>query len=491
MRKHRGMKISVKLIITFLVIALFAGGVCVFGAIMISEVNEASNSTFSNYGNAQGYLGNIFGHFQMQRALLRDMVLARDPEKAVQVSQELAASDKVLMQNLDMFKATCITQEDKAVYSELSESVEAFRGVRDNLAVSCTEGDFDNAYQWILADSQAGAAAVEPASGTGADAVSEATQEDGAAADGTAAATGEVDVVASATVSANAKSAVENAMATGIARAESLLKEQSSRVYQAELGMIVLAAAAVALALVLGYVISRGIVRPLGTAAERLDRMAQGEDVEDVDPRRFKGELRIIAESINALRASLNMMLEDSYMLSQSAMAGQLSARADAGRHKGGYRRMIEGVNGTLDAMLGPIHETSAVLGEMAKGNLSVRVEGDYSGDHAEIKNALNDTIGTLSGYIHEISAVLGEMAHGNMDVGIESDYRGEFVSLKESINHIAESLNSVLSEINIAADQVAAGMRQVSDGNQEISSGAAEQAAAIEQLTASVSEIA
>lgn len=109
----------------------------------------------------------------------------------------------------------------------------------------------------------------------------------------------------------------------------------------------------------------------------------------------------------------------------------------------------------------------------------------------SRISNNLHLTVNTLKAYIEEISQTLSSITDGNLNVGIQSDYRGEFIALKDSINDIASSLSRVLSDINIAAEQVAAGTRQVSDGSQAISQGATEQAGAIEELTATVTQIA
>lgn len=110
---------------------------------------------------------------------------------------------------------------------------------------------------------------------------------------------------------------------------------------------------------------------------------------------------------------------------------------------------------------------------------------------YGRISDNLHLTVNTLRTYIEEISQTLAAMSAGNMSIGIESEYQGDFVAFKDSINSIAESLSHVLSDINIAAEQVASGTRQVSDGSQEISQGATEQASAIEELTATVTQIA
>ncbi|NLK72238.1 MAG: HAMP domain-containing protein, partial [Clostridiales bacterium] len=107
------------------------------------------------------------------------------------------------------------------------------------------------------------------------------------------------------------------------------------------------------------------------------------------------------------------------------------------------------------------------------------------------IKEKLGLSVDAIKTYIIEISDVLTKMANSDLDVEITNDYLGDFASIKTALNLIIESFNSVLSEINISADQVASGSNQLSDSSQGLSQGAAEQASAIEQLTASITQVA
>jgi methyl-accepting chemotaxis protein len=124
---------------------------------------------------------------------------------------------------------------------------------------------------------------------------------------------------------------------------------------------------------------------------------------------------------------------------------GNLSTRADADKYQGGYRRVIEGVNATLDAVIRPINEASACLKEMAMGNLDVEMKGDYNGDHAVIKENLNATL---------------------------------------------VSLNDILNQVTIAVDQVTSGAHQVADSSQALSQAATESASSLEEITASMHEL-
>jgi methyl-accepting chemotaxis protein len=123
-----------------------------------------------------------------------------------------------------------------------------------------------------------------------------------------------------------------------------------------------------------------------------------------------------------------------------------LATRADATKHQGDYRKIVDGVNRTLDLVITPVNEVIAILKRMAEGDLTVSMTGDYKGDFDVLKTALNDTI---------------------------------------------NSMNDTLGQVAQAVEQVTAGSRQVSQASQALSQGATEQASSLEEITSSVTEIA
>ena len=232
------------------------------------------------------------------------------------------------------------------------------------------------------------------------------------------------------------------------------------------------------------------VIGPLNVAANYVDRISKG----DIPPKitdSYNGDFNVIKNNLNACVDNVNSVVADANMLVQAAVEGRLSTRADASKHQGDFRKIVEGVNTTLDAVIEPIQEAAAVLSQMSQGNLQMRVTGQYRGDHADIKNALNNTLDALAAYVGEIAEVLGEMANSNLDLAINNEYKGDFARIKDALNLIINSFNEVFTEINNAADQVASGSRQVSDGSQALSQGATEQAASVEELTASIGQVA
>lgn len=160
---------------------------------------------------------------------------------------------------------------------------------------------------------------------------------------------------------------------------------------------------------------------------------------------KLPGKQALANEKMDTLKNNLSNLISEMLTLSQSAIAGNLGVRGDVNKFNGDYKKIITGVNDTLDATTRPINEATSVLEEMSKGNLLVNVNGEYKGDHAIIKNAINNTV---------------------------------------------DSFNEVLRNINTASEQVASGAKQVSDSSMALSQGATEQASSIEELTASLEEI-
>jgi methyl-accepting chemotaxis protein len=83
------------------------------------------------------------------------------------------------------------------------------------------------------------------------------------------------------------------------------------------------------------------------------------------------------------------------------------------------------------------------------------------------------------------------EISEGNLDVEVHMDTHDEIGLLARAFTQMTANINDVLSTINAASDQVASGSRQVSDTSMALSQGATEQASSIEELTASMQQIA
>ena len=160
--------------------------------------------------------------------------------------------------------------------------------------------------------------------------------------------------------------------------------------------------------------------------------------------RKLPGKQIVLTEGLNTIRNNIRDLINEGVMLAQAAEDGQLKVRGNTGKFEGGYREVIQGINNTIENLLEPVNEAVSCLQEMAQGNLTLNVTGDYQGDHAIMKEALNSTLA---------------------------------------------SLNDILGQVANSVDQVANGSQQVADSSQALSQGATESASSLEEVSSSLVE--
>lgn len=215
------------------------------------------------------------------------------------------------------------------------------------------------------------------------------------------------------------------------------------------------------------------------------------EDLEHLKTIGRKSKNDTLIPSITMMIENLKNIVAETYELSEAAVEGRLDKRGRADHFQGEYKKIIEGINRTLDTVIEPIEEASYILGEMSSGNLNVFMNGNYKGDYADVKNAVNKSIRSMLNYINEIARVLSEISRGNLDLSITEEYNGNFIEIKNSLNHIIFALSQVMGSIGETSEQVASGSRQMLDGSQTLAQGSMEQACSVEELTASIAETA
>ncbi len=172
---------------------------------------------------------------------------------------------------------------------------------------------------------------------------------------------------------------------------------------------------------------------------------------------------------------TIEMLINDTGMLATAAVDGKLATRADAGKHHGEYRKIIQGVNETLDAVIGPLNVAAEYVDRISKGDIPPKISDNYKGDFNEIKNNLNVLIDSMN----EITGVAEQIADGNLVVDVRE--RSEQDRLMQALILMLEKLTEVVTNVQVASDQVATGSQEMSGKTEQISQGATEQAASAE----------
>jgi PAS domain S-box-containing protein len=156
----------------------------------------------------------------------------------------------------------------------------------------------------------------------------------------------------------------------------------------------------------------------------------------------------LINENLTKAQKAVNLLIEDAGMLTKASIEGKLATRADATKHHGDFARIIDGVNKTLDAVIGPLNVAAEYVDRIAKGNIPPKITDNYNGDFNEIKNNLNMCIDGLEGLV-EASNVLGKMAYNDYSKKVEGNYQGIFLETGKSVNLVSERIIHVINIID------------------------------------------
>ncbi|KPQ28478.1 MAG: methyl-accepting chemotaxis protein, partial [Marinobacter excellens HL-55] len=109
------------------------------------------------------------------------------------------------------------------------------------------------------------------------------------------------------------------------------------------------------------------ILDPLTVASTYVKRIAAGDIPEPITDE-YKGDFNEIKNNLNTCISAVNKMINDADLLSQAAVRGELDTRADASKHEGDFRRIVQGVNDTLDAVIGPLNVAADYVDRISRG---------------------------------------------------------------------------------------------------------------------------
>jgi methyl-accepting chemotaxis protein len=299
--------------------------------------------------------------------------------------------------------------------------------------------------------------------------------------------------------------------------------------------LIGLAIAALLIGVGFAIFITRSITRPVSEVLDAAKKMAVG-DFAFALKSDAKDEVGEVVRAVAGVQTSVKTMIADAAMLSEAAVAGKLATRADASKHEGDFRRIVEGVNATLDAVIGPLNVAATYVDQIAKGAIPAKITDPYSGDFNTLKNNLNTAIDAVNGLvadavmlaqaavegrlatradaskhqgdyrrivegvnatldaviapINEVKRVMVALSGGDLTQKITDDYAGDFQVLQNAVNDSMDKLAEIIEQVRGAADALTNAAGQVSATAQSLSQSSSEQAASVEETSASIEQM-
>jgi methyl-accepting chemotaxis protein len=278
------------------------------------------------------------------------------------------------------------------------------------------------------------------------------------------------------------------------------------------------------------------VIDPLNVAAEYVDQISKGEIPARITDT-YNGDFNEIKNNLNQCIDAVNAMSADATVLAQAAVEGRLATRADASKHQGDFRKIVQGVNDTLDAVIRPLNVAARYVDQISKGEIPAKITDSYNGDFNTIKNNLNQCIDAVNGLIEEatslsqaatngelhkradtgryqgkyraiiagmnemlqgfqkpiedIAANLKRLATKDFSRSVETSYPGAYGELRDNVNAVVANIRGALEQISESANQFTEGARVIAESSQSLATGAQEQSSSVEEMSASIDQMA
>jgi len=450
MKWFLNMKIGAKLLISYILIALIAGAMGVFAIYNIKSLDDSDTQLYENMTVPLAQIGQISTEFNRSRVDSRDLIIAQTPEEIQANINEINERRDRIDALAEEFEKTILSNEMREQYDALTEARKAYRIESEKVIELARQNRDAEAFAILSASGSAGKAAKV-----------------------------ELDIiekiVAMKTEDAKAKAEANTDQANAV-----------STVMMIVMGVVM------ALAIIIGLLISSVITKPLKKSAYMIQEMSQGHFGERLKIDR-KDEIGQMAKSMDlfadelqtkvigvmnmiskgdvsaeieikdekdeiapALKKTVETIRELNGEVKKLILAtteGKLDVRGDSTGYGGAWNEMITGINGLIDAFVGPINVTAEYVERISKGDIPEKITDTYLGDFNEIKNNLNNCIDVMNGLLNETNMLIKATQDGKLDArGNASLFNGDWGTLVQGVNNL---IDAFVGPINVTAEYV------------------------------------
>ncbi|MDO9365356.1 MAG: methyl-accepting chemotaxis protein [Methylotenera sp.] len=206
------------------------------------------------------------------------------------------------------------------------------------------------------------------------------------------------------------------------------------------------------------------VINPLNVAAGYVENFAKGTIPAKITDN-YNGDFNIIKNNLNACIDALNLLVTDANMLAQAAQDNKMDARADAAKHLGDYRKVVEGVNATLDTVM---QKTAADTAKKAQ--------------EAHI----------LEAAVEESQGVIEAAKNGDLSNRVSLEGKtGAIASLCDGVNALMDQMTEVIVQVRESGETINTAAGEIASGNNDLSARTEQQASSLEETAASMEELA
>lgn len=225
------------------------------------------------------------------------------------------------------------------------------------------------------------------------------------------------------------------------------------------------------------------IVNPLNVTANYVDCIAKG----DIPPKitdAYSGDYNIIKNNLNACIEATNQQANAAQMISKGDLTAVVNIRCENDVMAKSLIDVIKAVNAL-------VADANVLSKATVDGQLDVRADATrHQGDFRKVVEGLNDVMVAVNTPVSELRTVLGALEGGDLTQTMRKNYAGTWDELKSAMTNMQKKLAEVVTDVNSGAQALASASEEVSATAQSLSQAASEQAAGVEETSASIEQM-
>lgn len=179
-----------------------------------------------------------------------------------------------------------------------------------------------------------------------------------------------------------------------------------------------------------------------------------------------KDELNAVSQSLNNMLSNLEKAVADANTVIGAIAAGDFSKRIQ-NTYVGDLDQLKQGINGSADNVAGVMHKLEDAMRALKQGEFSFNVATNAPGDFGTMLLSVAETMKVLSLVVADINQIMQLLNDGNFNARVNANAQGDLLHMKEAVNGSLDTLEHLVDElVRMAKAQMEGDLTVVSHGD-------------------------
>lgn len=408
MKWFHNMKISVKLLAGFLIVVIILGIVGFQGVTSLKSINTSYSELHEKGTMGIVYINNVALAYQRVRVSVLYSIIKH--ENVATYIEDMKKNDEVMQENLDKYKETLIDDQDKENYNKLVSQISEYNKLRETVVKYAAEDNDEAALEFIRTT-------IGP-------------------------------------VAAQLNESFDNIINLNISYAEGTEKANTDNAARSTMIMYILIGAGIALAVVIGLVISMLISRPVRKLTAAAERLALGDISIQVEAD-TKDEIGKLATAFKNMVESTKEQVGVAERIAAGNLDIDVKLRSDKDVLSKSFSQIVSSLNRTLIDINNAADQVAAGSRQVSSSSMAL---SQGSTEQASSIEEITASITQIAAQTKQ-NAVNANQANDIAETSRGSAIEGnkqmkEMLTAMEEINDASSSISKIIKVIDEIAFQ-------------------------------------